>query len=165
MRYSIVKIYEIRLLSNEFYTDFTLSMYPEMEDKQCRPFLVLIIKIEDNKFAIPFRTNVKHKYCYKFLNTNRNTTSSTALDFSKAVVINDDKYLGSSATIDRKEYLELENKTMFIIKKFITFILKYKKIMKNPSINRYEYELLSKYSTLKYFHQELGLESKRKVEK
>lgn len=58
-----MKIYEIRLLSNEFYTDFTLSMYPEMEDKQCRPFLVLIIKIEDNKFAIPFRTNVKHKYC------------------------------------------------------------------------------------------------------
>lgn len=149
--------YEIRLLSNDFYNDYNLANYPEMEDKSNRPFLVMLIRIEENIFAIPFRTNVKHNYSYKFTNTNRNTNSSTALDFSKAVVITDEKYLGAYATIDRKEFLELENKEVFIINKFKTFIAKYKRIMKDPLSNRYEYELLNKYSTLKYFHKYLGL--------
>ena len=152
-----MNLYEIRLLSSEFYKDYNLSKYPEMEEKINRPFLVMLVELENNKFAIPFRTNIKHNYCYKFANTNRSTTSSTALDFSKAVVINDDKFLGSYATIDRKEYLELENKKIFIINKFKRFIAKYKRIMNNPSINTYEYELLNKYSTLIYFHKELGL--------
>ena len=108
-----MNLYGIRLLSSEFYKDYNLSKYPEMEEKINRPFLVMLVELENNKFAIPFRTNIKHNYCYKFANTNRSTTSSIALDFSKAVVINDDKYLGSYATIDRKEYLELEKKNIY----------------------------------------------------
>ena len=87
-----MKIYEIKLLSEQFYNDYNISNYPEMEDKQSRPFLVLLVKIDDNTFAIPFRTNIKHKYCYKFTNTNRSTNTYTALDYSKAVIVNDSKY-------------------------------------------------------------------------
>lgn len=46
-----------------------------------RPFLVLLIKIKDLTFAIPFRSNVRHNYCYKFKNSTRDIETSTALDF------------------------------------------------------------------------------------
>ena len=149
--------YEIRLLSDLFYEKYNNNDYPEMEEKISRPFLVLLVEIDDNKFAIPFRTNVRHKYCYKFANTNRLTESSTALDFSKAVIVNDSKYIGVEARIDQKEFVELSSKSIFIINKFKNFIEKYKKIMLNPQINYYEYDLLCKYSTLNYFHNELGI--------
>ena len=149
--------YEIRLLSDLFYEKYNNNDYPEMEEKTSRPFLVLLVEIDDNKFAIPFRTNIRHKYCYKFANTNRLTESSTALDFSKAVIVNDSKYIGVEARIDQKEFVELSSKSIFIINKFKNFIEKYKKIMLNPQINYYEYDLLCKYSTLKYFHNELGI--------
>lgn len=116
-----------------------------------------MVVIENNKFAIPFRTNVKHKYCYKFINTNRDTNSSTALDFSKAVIVNDESFIGVEAKIDQKEFVELSSKSIFIINKFKNFVSKYKKIMQNPGKNKYEYDLLTKYSTLKYFNKELGL--------
>ncbi len=153
-----MKNYEIRLLSPQFYIDYNVAKYPEMEDKEFRPFLVLLVKIENNTFAIPFRTNIKHKYCYKFSNSNRNTLTSTALDYSKAVIVNDTRYIGDSATIDQKEFVELSSKSIFIINKFKNFVLKYKKIMLEPAKYPYEFDALSKYSTLKYFHNELGLE-------
>ena len=152
-----MKEYEIRLLSNEFYAKYNNTIFPEMEEKASRPFLVLLVVIENNKFAIPFRTNVKHKYCYKFINTNRYTNSSTALDFSKAVIVNDESFIGVEAKIDQREFVELSSKSIFIMNKFKNFVSKYKKIMQNPDKNKYEYELLKKYSTLKYFHEELGL--------
>ena len=87
-----------------------------MELKQSRPFLVLIVKIDGYTFAIPFRTNVRHNYCYKFKKTGRETATNTALDFTKAVIIIDLKYIGVTATIDHDEYIELSSKPFFIIK-------------------------------------------------
>ena len=62
-----MNLYEIRLLSSEFYKDYNLSKYPEMEEKTNRPFLVMLVEIENNIFAIPFRTNIKHNYCYNYI--------------------------------------------------------------------------------------------------
>ena len=122
-----------------------------MELKQSRPFLVLIIKIDGHTFAIPFRTNVRHNYCYKFKKTGRETATNTALDFTKAVIINDLKYIGVTATIDHDEYIELSSKSFFIIKKFKSFIEKYKRVMADPNKYQYDYNLFSNYCTLKYF--------------
>ena len=116
------KDYQINLLSSEFYNNYPSYLYPEMELKQSRPFLVLIVKIDGYTFAIPFRTNVRHNYCYKFKKTGRETATNTALDFTKAVIINDLKYIGVTATIDHNEYIELSSKSFFIIKKFKSFI-------------------------------------------
>jgi len=149
------KDYQINLLSSEFYNNYPSNLYPEMELKQSRPFLVLIVKIDGYTFAIPFRTNVRHNYCYKFKNTGRETTTNTALDFTKAVIINDIKYIGVSATIDHDEYIELSSKSFFIIKKFKSFIEKYKRVMADPNKYQYDYNLFSNYCTLKYFHEVL----------
>jgi hypothetical protein len=46
------KDYQINLLSSEFYNNYPSYLYPEMELKQSRPFLVLIVKIDGYTFAI-----------------------------------------------------------------------------------------------------------------
>lgn len=154
-----MKNIELRFLTQAFYQKYTSVIYPEICAKDGRPYAILLVKIDSNTFAIPLRTNIQHKYCYKFKNTNRNTNSSTGLDFSKAVIVNELKYIdfNTTATIDNKEYLEISNKHFFIEKKFKEFLDKYKKVINDPVKYSYEYNLLNKYSTLKYFHIEIGL--------
>lgn len=149
------KKYKLFYLSQDFYNHYDKINYPEIEHKESRPYMVLLIKIENNTFAIPFRTNVKHNYCYKFKNTSRNTNSASGLDYSKAAIVNDENFLGARAVIDNKEYIELNNKYFFIIKQFTKYIDGYKKII-NGTANEYDLKKY-KYSTLKYFHSELGL--------
>lgn len=46
------RIYGLNYLSNEFYNDYSACDYPEIEHKVARPYMVLLIKIENNKYAI-----------------------------------------------------------------------------------------------------------------
>ena len=130
-------------------------MYPEFENKATRPFVVFLIRIENHTFAIPFRTNMNHKYGYKFNDTNLYTRSSTGLDFTKAVLVDNQKLLGEKAKVDYKEYKELEKKYYFIRKQFANYYCNYKNYLKNELNDRQS--AAYKYSTLKYFHKELGL--------
>ena len=134
------KLYEIRYLSKDFYDVYTKTSYPELECKETRPFLVLLVKINDLKFAIPFRSNITHNFCYKFENSNRISKSSTALDFSKSIIVKDDVYLDNYAFIDKEEYKELNSKIYFIISKFKKFLLTYVKIKESYDKNSYKYK-------------------------
>ena len=129
--------FELRFLSKYFYDEYPQDVFKEMIQKESRPFLVLLIKIKDLTFAIPFRSNVRHDYCYKFKNSTRNTETSTALDFSKAIVINDEKYLETFASIDKKEYVELNSKFYFIFHKFEKFVYKYIQVITKFPKNTY----------------------------
>ena len=117
--------------------------------------MVFLIKIDENTYAIPFRTNIKHKFCYKFKNSDRNTKTSTGLDYTKAVVVNDESYIGDDATIDNKEYIELNNKYFFIIRQFENYLQGYTKYAKGGA-NEFETKKY-RFSTLQYFHKEIGL--------
>ena len=120
-----------------------------MESKENRPYVVLLVNINNNKFVIPLRTNIRHSYCYKFKTSDRETDSITGIDYSKAVVISDDSYLGEATNINDREYLELQQKTFFIINKFKKYVdgyIDYKKHGGNEYVaKRYAF------STLKYF--------------
>lgn len=118
--------------------------------------MVLLVRVNNLQFAIPFRTNVIHKYCYKFKNTTRDTSTSTAIDFSKTVVIKNEDYLSNFAKIDNEEFKELNDKYYFIIKKFTKYVNDYIKIITTYSSDSYEYKSM-KYSTLQYFHHELKI--------
>ena len=109
----MAKLVELRKLSKEFYKAHPHSEYPELETKENRPYVVLLVNINDIKFAIPLRTNIRHSYCYKFKTSDRETESSTGIDFSKAVVISNECYLGEETDINDKEYLELQEKATF----------------------------------------------------
>ena len=56
----IAKLVELRKLSKDFYKAHPHSEYPEMETKENRPYVVLLVNINDIKFAIPLRTNIRH---------------------------------------------------------------------------------------------------------
>ena len=115
----------------------------------------MIVEIDRNKYALPLRTNIRHSYCYKFKNTGRNTQSSTGIDFTKAVIVNETKFIGDSTTIDNKEYVELMNKFYFVIKKFKIYLegyIKYRKYGGDEFTAR-KYQ----FTTLKYFENELGI--------
>ena len=149
------KNYELHYLSAEFYEKYNSADYPEIEHKAQRPYIVLLIKIENNTFALPLRTNIKHNNCYKFQYSTRATDSVTGIDFSKAVVVNKVEYIAEPAEIDNKEYVELSDRISFIISKFRTYIRGYYAYALGKS-NEYQAKRY-KYTTLKYFHKELGL--------
>ena len=147
----MAKIVELRKLSKEFYESYPHNQFPEMEAKSGRPYAVLLVEINNLKFAIPLRTNIRHSYCYKFKTSDRETKSSTGIDFSKAVVISKDSYLGEQTDINDKEYLELQEKAFFIIKKFKKYVTDYISFKKN---GRNEYIARRyKFSALKYFDE------------
>ena len=147
----MAKIVELRKLSKEFYKAYPHNDYPEMESKLGRPYVVLLVEINNVKFAIPLRTNIRHSFCYKFKTSDRETKSSTGIDFSKAVVISKDSYLGEKTDINDKEYLELQEKAFFIVKKFKKYVADYISFRKNCG-NEY---IAKRYlfSTLKYFDE------------
>ena len=150
------KYIELRKLSEKFYLEYPFNRFPEIERKNKRPYVVLLVKVHNNIFALPFRTNIKHSYCYKFKNSNRLTFSSTGIDYTKAVVINNKEYLGDNCTIDDKEYLELKKKFFFIIKQFKKYIDGFYKYC-NGNNDKY---LAKKYkfSTLNYFKESLDID-------
>lgn len=155
------KKYGIYYLSDEFREKYNSAKYPEIERKAERPYAVLYVKINDNNFAIPFRTNVKHNSCYKFKNSSRNTSTSTGLDYSKAVIVNDEKYIDTQAFIDNKEYIELNRKFYFIFNQFKCYLEDYEKFIKGQ-LNEIESKKF-RFTTLKYFHEELGIVSSKQV--
>ena len=149
------KIYSLNYLSDEFYKKYSSKNYPEIEHKASRPYLVMLVKIDSNTFAIPFRTNIRHRYCYKFKQSNRDTQTVTGLDYTKAVIVNSINFIGDKATIDNKEFVELNNKYFFILKQFKKYVDGYRDFV-NRKLNQYENKRYQ-FSTLKYFHSELNL--------
>lgn len=150
------KNYQLNYLSAEFYAKYNKADYPEIENKDNRPYMVILIKIENNTFAVPFRTNVSHNNCYKFKTSTRPTKTVTGIDYTKAVIVNENKYIGAPARINDKEYTELNDNYGFIINQFRTFLsgyIKYAESEKGFYAGR-KY----RYTTLKYFHKELGIE-------
>ncbi len=92
--------YKLNYLSADFYAAYDSVTFPEIENKSNRPYIVILLKIENNTFALPFRTNVKHSSCYKFKTSSRPTDTITGIDYTKAVVVNNSNYIGASARIN-----------------------------------------------------------------
>lgn len=150
-----MKIYQIKVLSDEFYDKYPSEKFPEIEKKRNRPYVSLLVEIDGNKFAIPFRTELNHKYGYKFKNSDRESKNGTGLDFTKAVIITDEIYLGRDANISNKEYVELNSKIYFIISKFKKYVDGYYKFV-DGGLDEFRSKAY-KLTTLKYFNKELKI--------
>ncbi len=143
------QLFELRKLSQHFYVDFPHELYPEVEAKPSRPYVVLLVRIRGIIFGIPLRTNIRHRYCYRFRTSDRKTDSSTGLDFTKAVVLLEKRYLGPETTINKKEFIELQDKAYFIVKQFKKYVDDYIEYKKNGANNYVSQRY--RYSTLHYF--------------
>jgi len=133
-------------LTSQFYADY--STYTEIEKKNDRPYVQVFIKLNNVNFAIPLRSNIKHEYAFWTDKPNR-----CGVDFSKAVVIEDKKYidLTKKPYIRPNEYKVLIGKDYDIEKGLIKYIKDYKKAKLNP--NNHKKRLLIKCSTMQYFEK------------
>ena len=136
-------------LTEDFYNDY--ANCPEIEQKRLRPYVMLLMQIDNQTFALPLRSHIKHNYA--FITDEAN---SCGVDYSKAVIILKPEYIDTKRhpKIRPNEYKVLASKERIITKEFINYLKDYKKAVKERA-DRTSYTY--KYSTLQYFHKELGL--------
>jgi protein AbiQ len=133
-------------LTQQFYDDY--SHCEEIEQKKERPYVLIQICVNGIDFAIPFRSNVKHKHVFW---TDKDNLCG--LDFSKAVVIEDKKYIDSKAKpyIRPNERRALFGKDHDVERGLLDYIEEYKKAKMKP--NKHSKKRLLQYSTLQYFEK------------
>lgn len=130
-----------------------------LENKDGRPYVVLLVKSKNHTFAIPFRTNGwfgknspnKPKTCYYFSSSGRNLLSSNgrvpSLDFIKSVIVESED-LGAPARIDEKEFQELSSHFKQICILFNVYLDYFvESIRQGKNLDSHEI----KYSALQYF--------------
>ena len=146
-----MKRYEIRLLTKEFY-DFYCSCPGEILSKENRPYLNLLVEIDEYKYAIPFRSNITHKYSYIFSSSIK---AKSGLDFTKSIIIEKEEFIGEVAYIRDEEYIELTTYFNKILNKFIEFLKFYKTIIVKEN-KTYREQMIYNNSPLKYFMQNVN---------
>ena len=138
-------------LSEVFYNDY--KHCPEIEQKDRRPHIMAIASFNNIDFAIPLRSNIRHDHVVWTDKPNR-----CGLDLSKSIVITDkNKYIDNTAKpiIRQNEFDALRGKEHFIKQKLEHYIKLYTKSLSKQHVP--DKALLCKYSTLQYFHRELGI--------
>lgn len=131
--------------------------------KDKRPYGCLLIKTHNDYYIyVPFRSHIHHKNAFLFKNTERSKTDSSGLDYSKTVLIRPedyDKYLIENAVVDTDEYKAVRINIYKIEKQISKYIEGYVKSVSDfENADKKSFERKYKYSTLKYFHDILGIE-------
>ena len=131
--------------------------------KDKRPYGCLLIKTHNDYYiCVPFRSHIHHKNAFLFKNTERSKTDSSGLDYSKTVLIRPedyDKYLIENAVVDTDEYKAVRMNIYKIEKQILKYIEGYVKSVSDfENADKKSFERKYKYSTLKYFHDILGIE-------
>lgn len=138
-------------LTEEFYNVYNNTDYPEIERKSDRPYVMIQIKISGVDFAISLRSGISHKHALWTDKANK-----CGVDYSKAVIIPDSKYVDSKKPhIRANEFKALLGKEYILKKGFEKYIEEYKKALMESHIERNRN--LCKYSTLQYYHKELRI--------
>ena len=155
---------EIYLLSSQFIQDYPINKFPELMYKRGRPYACLLIETHDNYYiCIPFRSSINHRNAYLFKHTLRSGHTKSGLDYSKIIIINKSDYIDSStpAIVDQDEYNEMMSNLSQIVKDAISYVDTYINHVTGTS-PLHPKQFMRKYgfSTLKYFHKELGINNK-----
>lgn len=130
-------------LSEAFYKKYPHEEYPEIMEKNLRPYYCFTVKIEDTIFAIPLRHHITHRYAFY-------TGAESGLDYKKAVIIEDPSYIADTTPhIDTTEFRIIMGNEDLIFHEFRKYIRQYKRARKSPDKVRSKSVL--QYSTLGYF--------------
>ena len=134
-------------LTEQFYDDYKMCL--EIEKKSTRPYAQVHIEINNLQFAIPLRSGISHKQHVLWTNKEE----KCGLDFSKSVVIVEDKYISKIRIpyIRPIEFNALRGKEHIVKQKLIKHIYDYKKAKSNQSVERNR--LLCQFSTMQYFEE------------
>ena len=117
-----------------------------MEIKEDRPYTHVQVEVYNQLFCIPLRSHIDHPHA---LFTNKK--ERCGVDYSKAVVINNDEYIDKTKKVFLRpnEYKKLKGKDFTIKKQFLVYIELYKQAKIDDTVDHRE-EILA-FSTLQYF--------------
>lgn len=153
--------YQILHLTAKFYADYPNPPYKEILKKESRPYNCLLIQSHYGYFiCIPYRSHIKHKYAFKFKNSTRSKQTHSGLDYSKIVIITKNEYIGKNdAIIDQDEFKETRDNIEYIKNDVQNYIDDYVAVMSGDTTtyDKVEFKRIYEYSTLPYFHNELGI--------
>lgn len=152
--------YQILKLTDVFYREYPNPLYNEILKKNNRAYNCLLFQSHYDYFVcIPYRSEISHKYAFHFTNTTRSKEHKSGLDYSKIVIITKTDYIDSvDAIIDKDEFKETMVNLKQIKKEALDFVEDYVLHMKGiKMLHEREFERRYGFSSLKYFHRELGI--------
>ena len=152
--------YQILKLTDVFYREYPNPLYNEILKKNNRAYNCLLFQSHYDYFiCIPYRSEISHKYAFHFTNTTRSKEHKSGLDYSKIVIITKTDYIDSvDAIIDKDEFKETMVNLKQIKKEALDFVEDYVLHMKGiKMLHEREFEIRYGFSSLKYFHRELGI--------
>lgn len=80
--------YQILNLTNKFYFDYPNPPYKEIVRKSGRLYNCLLVQSHYGYFiCIPYRSNINHKYAFRFKGSARSKKTNSGLDYSKIVIV------------------------------------------------------------------------------
>lgn len=139
-------------LNSNFYNKYLDK--EEILKKQNRPYVIFVVNINNIDWAIPFRSNIRHKYAYMTDKTNNN-----GIDFTKAVVIDINNDIDSqNVQIRQVEFNKIKGKEHVIKNDFQNFLKRFEKAINKPEIS--EHRKILMFSSLNYFIEEVIISNK-----
>lgn len=154
---------QVYLLSERFVNDYPLTDFPELMYKKGRPYTCLLIETHSEfLICVPFRTSINHPNAFHFKGTKRSLKSHSGLDYSKSVIIKNNDYIDSKAhaVVDQDEYRELMRNLPTIVNEVLDYVDTYINHLNGFSvIHQKAFERMYSFTTLKYFHKELGIKT------
>ena len=139
-------------LNSNFYNKYLDR--EEILKKQNRPYVIFVVNINNIDWAIPFRSNIRHKYAYMTDKINNN-----GIDFTKAVVIDINNDIDSqNVQIRQVEFNKIKGKEHVIKNDFQNFLKRFEKAINKPEIS--EHRKILMFSSLNYFIEEVIMSNK-----
>lgn len=155
---------KLRRLSNQFYRDYDTEIYLEILKTSTRTYNVAIFEGIGNYYiCVPFRTDIRHSSAFKFKNTKRSSNHQYGIDYKKMIIITKDKYnqyidFINPPLIDNDEYVIYRQNLDTINREALDYLQKYINHHSGIiSMSEREYRRKYQYTTLHYFHNELGI--------
>ncbi|MBQ4560455.1 MAG: hypothetical protein IJA54_09070 [Tyzzerella sp.] len=152
--------YQILRLTDAFYQQYPNPPYKEILKKQKRAYNCLLFQTHYNYFiCIPYRSEIAHSFAYLFKKSIRSKKHKSGLDYTKILIVNKTEYLDNTEVIiDKDEYKETIMNLDKIKKDALEYVEEYVAHMnKTNTLHPVFFKRKYCFSTLKYFHEELGL--------
>lgn len=142
-----MKKYKLCILNKNFYLKYPKNLYPEILEKgESRPYLVLLIQIDCKQYAIPFRSNINHKYCFKIYNDRG---LKEGLDYTKALIV-ETSDIGGRAYLRTGTISQIDKNIKIIERDFKKFLQLYNDIKLGRKTGKTA-SFIYLVTTLKYF--------------
>lgn len=152
--------YQILKLTNLFYQKYPNPPFVEIMNKSNRAYSCLLFQSHYDYFiCVPYRTEISHKYAFHFKKTKRSRIHKSGLDYTKIIIISNGDFIDDKdALIDKDEYKETVRNIEKIKKDALEYVEEYIEHVKGVKcMHEREFARKYSYSTLKYFHKEMGL--------